>query len=199
MGRENPDTLERFSMSVFALKTCQEANGVSWLHGEVSKKMFAGIWKGYAAEESHVSYVTNGVHMPTWAASEWKSYYNNLLGADYILNQAEESTWAPILKASDEEIWNLRKTMKNKFVNYVRKDFKESWLKNQGDPSRIVSIMDKINPNALMIGFARRFATYKRAHLLFTDLDRLSKIVNNEKFPVQFVFAGKAHPADGAG
>ena len=161
--------------------------------------MFAGIWKGYAAEESHVSYVTNGVHMPTWAASEWKSYYNNLLGADYILNQAEESTWAPILKASDEEIWNLRKTMKNKFVNYVRKDFKESWLKNQGDPSRIVSIMDKINPNALMIGFARRFATYKRAHLLFTDLDRLSKIVNNEKFPVQFVFAGKAHPADGAG
>ena len=89
--------------------------------------------------------------------------------------------------------------MKNKFINYVKREFKETWLKNQGDPSRIVSIIDKINPNALIIGFARRFATYKRAHLLFTDLDRLAKIVNNEQFPVQFVFAGKAHPADGAG
>ena len=108
-------------------------------------------------------------------------------------------TWAPILKAKEEDIWNIRIALKNKFIDYVKREFKETWLKNQGDPSRIVSIMDKINPNALIIGFARRFATYKRAHLLFTDLDRLAKIVNNEKFPVQFVFAGKAHPADGAG
>lgn len=199
MGRENPDTNERFSMSVFALNTCQEANGVSWLHGEVSKKMFQGVWKGYSAEESHVSYVTNGVHMPTWGASEWKEYYSQIFGADYILNQSDEKTWSPILKAKDEDIWNLRMTLKNKFINFVKKDFTENWLKNQGDPSRIISIMERINPNALLIGFARRFATYKRAHLLFTDLDRLSKIVNNEKFPVQFIFAGKAHPADGAG
>jgi starch phosphorylase len=90
-------------------------------------------------------------------------------------------------------------TMKNKFINFVRRDFSEKWLKNQGDPQRIVSIVEKINPNALIIGFARRFATYKRAHLLFSDLDRLSAIVNNPQFPVQFVFSGKAHPADGAG
>lgn len=199
MGRENPDTNERFSMSVFALNTSQEANGVSWLHGEVSKKMFQGIWKGYSAEESHVSYVTNGVHMPTWAASEWKEFYSKIFGPDYIHHQQNEEIWAPIFKAKDEEIWDLRMTLKNKLIDYIRKDFTDNWLKNQGDPSRIISIMERINPNALMIGFARRFATYKRAHLLFMDLDRLSKIVNNEKCPVQFVFAGKAHPADGAG
>ena len=93
----------------------------------------------------------------------------------------------------------MRVALKNKFVNFVRRDFKEKWLANQGDPSAVMNIVDKINPNALIIGFARRFATYKRAHLLFTDLDRLARIVNNEKFPVQFIFAGKAHPADGAG
>ena len=199
MGRENPDTNERFSMSVFALNTCQEANGVSWLHGEVSKKMFQGVWQGYSAEESHVSYVTNGVHMPTWAASEWKEFYKNILGPTFMENQSDENTWAPILKAKDEDIWKLRMTLKNKFINFIKKDFTENWLKNQGDPSRIIQIVERINPNALLIGFARRFATYKRAHLLFTDLDRLSKIVNNEKFPVQFIFSGKAHPADGAG
>ena len=199
MGRENPDTNERFSMSVFALNTCQESNGVSWLHGEVSKRMFQGVWKGYAPEESHVSYVTNGVHMPTWAASEWKEYYAKTFGPDYMNKQSEEATWAPILKAKEEDIWNIRVALKHKFINYVKREFKETWLKNQGDPSSIMTIIDKINPNALIIGFARRFATYKRAHLLFTDLDRLAKIVNNEKFPVQFVFAGKAHPADGAG
>lgn len=199
MGRENPNTNERFSMSVFALNTCQEANGVSWLHGEVSKKMFAGIWKGYNWQESHVGYVTNGVHMPTWAASEWKEFYGDKLGQEVFDNQADPANWKGILKCSDQEIWNMRMTMKNKFINFVKKDFKAKWLANQGDPSSVMKIVDKINPNALIIGFARRFATYKRAHLLFTDLERLSKIVNNEQFPVQFVFSGKAHPADAAG
>ncbi|MDE5956997.1 MAG: alpha-glucan family phosphorylase, partial [Muribaculaceae bacterium] len=199
MGRENPDTNERFSMSVFALNTCQEANGVSWLHGEVSKKMFAGIWKGYSPEESHVGYVTNGVHMPTWAASEWKSFYAEKLGPEVFEDQSNPEAWKGIFEVGDDEIWNMRMTMKNKFINFVKKDFKEKWLKNQGDPSAVVKILDKINPNALIIGFARRFATYKRAHLLFTDLDRLAKIVNNDQYPVQFIFSGKAHPADGAG
>ena len=199
MGRENPDTNERFSMSVFALNTCQEANGVSWLHGEVSKKMFAGVWKGYAPEESHVGYVTNGVHMPTWAATEWKDFYGEHLNHDMFKDQSNPEMWKGIFDVPDEEIWNMRMTMKNKFINFVKKDFKEKWLKNQGDPTEVLKIVDKINPNALIIGFARRFATYKRAHLLFTDLDRLAKIVNNEKYPVQFIFSGKAHPADGAG
>ena len=199
MGRENPNTNERFSMSVFALNTCQEANGVSWLHGEVSKKMFSGIWKGYSWEESHVGYVTNGVHMPTWAASEWKAFYAEKLGMQVFANQSDPKAWKGIFKVPDEEIWNMRMTLKNKFINFVKRDFKAKWLANQGDPTAVMKIVEKINPNALIIGFARRFATYKRAHLLFTDLDRLAKIVNNEQFPVQFVFSGKAHPADGAG
>ncbi len=199
MGRENPDTNERFSMSVFALNTCQEANGVSYLHGEVSKKMFAGIWKGYTWEESHVGYVTNGVHMPTWAASEWKEFYAEKLGEGVFADQSNPEAWRGIYSVPDEEIWNMRRQLKNKFVNFVKRDFKEKWLANQGDPSAVMEVLDRINPNALIIGFARRFATYKRAHLLFTDLDRLARIVNNEKFPVQFVFSGKAHPADGAG
>lgn len=186
-------------MSVFALNTCQEANGVSWLHGEVSKKMFAGIWKGYNWQESHVGYVTNGVHMPTWAASEWKEFYWQKLGPAVFEHADDPENWKGIFKVKDEEIWNMRSTMKNKFINFVKRDFKQKWLANQGDPSAVMKIVDKINPNALIIGFARRFATYKRAHLLFTDLERLSKIVNNENFPVQFVFSGKAHPADGAG
>jgi starch phosphorylase len=199
MGRENPGSNDKFSMSVFALNTTQESNGVSWLHGEVSKKMFQGVWKGYAPEESHVSYVTNGVHMPTWAASEWKTFYAQTFGANYLDHQDELATWAPIYSVPDEAIWNLRMQLKNKFINFVKRDFTANWLKKQGDPTRIMSIVDKINPNALLIGFARRFATYKRAYLLFNDLDRLSKIVNNEQFPVQFIYAGKAHPADGAG
>ena len=199
MSRENPNTNERFSMSVFALNTCQEANGVSWLHGEVSKKMFAGIWKGYNWRESHVGYVTNGVHMPTWAASEWKEFYAEKLGEQVFDHQEDPEAWKGILKCTDQEIWNMRMTMKNKFINFVKRDFKAKWLANQGDPTQVMHVVDKINPNALIIGFARRFATYKRAHLLFTDLDRLAKIVNNEQFPVQFVFSGKAHPADGAG
>jgi len=199
MGRENPDSGEKFSMSVFALNTCQEANGVSWLHGEVSKRMFAGVWKGYDWRESHVGYVTNGVHMPTWAASEWKAFYTEKLGKDIFNRQADPEAWKGIFSVPDEEIWKMRMLLKNKFINFVRRDFKAKWLANQRDPSAVLGILERINPNALIIGFARRFATYKRAHLLFTDLDRLAKIVNNEQFPVQFVFSGKAHPADGAG
>ena len=199
MGRENPDTNEKFSMSVFACNSCQEVNGVSWLHGKVSQKMFQPIWKGYSPDELHVGYVTNGVHMPTWAASEWKEFYVKTFGPEFMSHQSDPKMWEKIYEVDDEIIWNSRQTLKNKFVKFVKDDFRETWLKNQGDPSRIVSVLEKINPNALLIGFARRFATYKRAHLLFTDLERLSKIVNNPNYPVQFIFSGKAHPADGAG
>ena len=223
MGRTNPgDKNEKFCMSTFLCKTCQEVNGVSWLHGRVSQQMFRGIWPGYLPsperldhaerthdeweeiynpnpEESHVGYVTNGVHLPTWCAKEWQAVYKKYLGTEYYHDQSNEKIWEKILQVPDEVIWNTRVQLKNKLIDYIRRRFRENWLKNQGDPSMVVSLLDKINPNALLIGFARRFATYKRAHLLFSDLDRLSKIVNNPKYPVQFLFAGKAHPADGAG
>lgn len=199
LGRNNPgDKGERFCMSVFACNTSQEVNGVSWLHGKVSQEMFSSIWKGYFPEESHVGYVTNGVHFPTWSATEWKQLYAKYFNS-FLYDQSNPKIWEAIYNVPDEEIWKTRVTMKNKLVDYIRKQFRETWLKNQGDPSRIVSLLDKINPNALLIGFGRRFATYKRAHLLFTDLERLSKIVNNPDYPVQFLFTGKAHPHDGAG
>jgi len=200
LGRNNPgDKGERFCMSVFACNTSQEVNGVSWLHGKVSQEMFSTIWKGYFPEEMHVGYVTNGVHFPTWSATEWKQLYFKYFNENFWFDQSNPKIWEAIYNVPDEEIWKTRMTMKNKLVDYIRKSFRDTWLKNQGDPSRIVSLMDKINPNALLIGFGRRFATYKRAHLLFTDLERLSKIVNNPDYPVQFLFTGKAHPHDGAG
>ena len=200
LGRNNAgDKGERFCMSVFACNTSQEVNGVSWLHGKVSQEMFSSIWKGYFPEESHVGYVTNGVHFPTWSATEWKKLYFKYFNENFWFDQSNPKIWEAIYNVPDEEIWQTRLTMKNKLVDYIRKSFRDTWLKNQGDPSRIVSLMDKINPNALLIGFGRRFAIYKRAHLLFTDLERLSKIVNNPDYPVQFLFTGKAHPHDGAG
>ena len=200
LGRINPgDPNERFCMSTFACNTCQEVNGVSWLHGKVSQEMFSGIWKGYFPEENHVGYVTNGVHFPTWCASEWKKLYAKYFDKNFLHDQSNEKIWEAIYNVPDEEVWKTRVALKNKLIDYIRNQFRDTWLKNQRDPSRVVSLMDKINPNALLIGFARRFATYKRAHLLFTDLDRLAKIVNNPDYPVQFLFAGKAHPHDGAG
>lgn len=223
LGRTNPeDKGEKFCMSTFLCKTCQEVNGVSWLHGRVSQQMFKGIWPGYLPaegredhairnhdewldvynpheEESHVGYVTNGVHFPTWCAKEWKAVYNKYFDKAFMHDQSNEKIWEKIYEVPDEVVWNTRMQLKTKLIEYIRGRFRENWLKNQGDPSRVVSLLDKINPNALLIGFARRFATYKRAHLLFSDLDRLAKIVNNPDYPVQFLFAGKAHPADGAG
>ena len=176
MGRTNPDDKsEKFSMSTFAINTCQEVNGVS------------------------VGYVTNGVHFPSWAATEWRHLYEKYFDKNFMNDQSNEEIWHAIYNVPDEEIWATRMALKKKLTDYIRDKFRENWLKNQGDPSRVLSLLQKINPNALMIGFCRRFATYKRAHLLFTDLDRLSKIVNNPEHPVQFLFAGKAHPADGAG
>lgn len=200
MGRQNPDDhSEQFCMSVFACNTCQEVNGVSKLHGWVSQKMFSPIWRGYYPEENHVGYVTNGVHFPTWTAPEWQKLYAKYFDKNFLNDQSNESIWHGIYDVPDEEIWKTRMILKKKLVDYIRKKFTETWLKNQGDPARVVSLLDRINPNALMIGFCRRFATYKRAHLLFTDIDRLAKIVNNPERPVQFIFSGKAHPADGAG
>ena len=200
MGRQNPDDHnERFCMSIFACNTCQEVNGVSKLHGWVSQKMFAPIWAGYFPEENHVGYVTNGVHFPTWTATEWRKVYDKYFDANFMNDQSNESIWHGIYNVADEEIWKTRMELKKKLIKFIRDKFTQQWLRNQGDPAKVVSILERINPNALMIGFCRRFATYKRAHLLFTDLDRLEKIVNDPERPVLFFFSGKAHPADGAG
>ena len=201
MGRINPDDHnEKFCMSTFACNTCQEVNGVSMLHGWVSQKMFAPIWSGYYPEENHVGYVTNGVHFPTWVATGWlENIYKKNLDPAFITDQSNEEKWKGIYDCPDEELWKTRMVMKRDLLFYLEKQLTETWLRRQNDPRRITKLAERFNPNSLIIGFCRRFATYKRAHLLFTDLDRLSRIVNNPERPVVFVFAGKAHPADGAG
>ena len=201
MGRTNPDDHgEKFCMSTFACNTCQEVNGVSMLHGWVSQKMFANIWAGYYPEENHVGYVTNGVHFPTWVATGWlKNIYEKYLDPELLSDQSNEERWKGIYDCPDEVLWKERLVMKKNLFLYIEKQFRATWLKSQNDPSRITKLAERFNPNALVIGFCRRFATYKRAHLLFTDLERLSRIVNNPNRPVIFLFAGKAHPADGAG
>ena len=200
MGRFNAgDKNGRFCMSVFACSTSQEINGVSLLHKGVSQEMFAPLWKGYFPEENHVDYVTNGVHFPTWCASEWQTLYRKYFDDKFWEDQSDGKYWEAVYRIPDDEIWNTRLRMKQKLFEYIAREQKALWTKKQLDPRLIVSAVEQFNPRALLVGFARRFATYKRAHLLFTDLARLDRIVNDPEHPVRFIFAGKAHPNDKAG
>ena len=199
MGRENPGSNDKFSMSSFALNTCQEANGVSLLHGIVSREMFQPMWKSYFPEEIHVGHVTNGVHMPTWTTEEMKTIYEKYFEKSWYDDQSNFDIWKEIEKVPDEVIWNARISLKKRLVKYIQEHMTAGLIKSQRAPSDIINFATQVNPNALLVGFGRRFATYKRAHLLFTDLERLSKLVNNEERPIQFLFTGKAHPADGGG
>lgn len=197
-GTENQSG-EKFSMSVLAAKTSQEMNGVSKLHGNVSKDMFQHLWKGYSAQELHLSYVTNGVHYPTWTASEWRKLHESEFGEGFLSDQSNTKYWEKIFNVSDDKIWGLRNHLRKKLIDYVKARYEESFVRRHENPKIIMDLLSSINEKTLTIGFARRFATYKRAHLMFSDLDRLNKIVNNPECPVQFLFAGKAHPQDGAG
>ena len=199
LGREEAGGFEKFSMSVLAAKTSQEINGVSWLHGEVTKKMFRNLWKGYFPEELHIGYVTNGVHYGTWTASEFRRLYESEFGEDFLDDVSDKSKWEKIYSIPDDRIWEIRNHLRKKLIDYIRWRMGAGMADRHEDPSHIIEVLDTIRPDALTIGFARRFATYKRAHLLFDDLERLKKILNNPDRPVQFIFAGKAHPADGAG
>lgn len=199
LGRETHGSHSKFSMSVLAVKTSQEINGVSWLHGEVSKSMFSSLWPGYFPEEVPLGYVTNGVHYGTWTASEWQRLYEEEFADEFINDMSNKHYWERIYGVPDEQIWKIRKQLRKKLLDFIKIRIERNMVNRHEDPSDIIEVLEKINENALTIGFARRFATYKRAHLLFTDLERLSRIVNNPNRPVQIIFAGKAHPADGAG
>ncbi|MEN8116949.1 MAG: alpha-glucan family phosphorylase [Bacteroidota bacterium] len=190
---------DHFNMSYLASNLSQGINGVSMLHGDVSKAVLKDLYNGFLAEELEIGYVTNGVHYPSWTAQEWKDIHKKYFGEQFPANQLDFDVWKNIYNVPDAEIWELRKKLRQKLIDYIKQRFSGNWVKRHEDPKLISEIMGKLNPNALTIGFARRFATYKRAHLMFRNLDRLAKIVNNPKRPVQFIFAGKAHPADKAG
>ena len=200
LGKINAaDLHERFSMSYLAANLSQEINGVSRLHGRVSQEIFAPMWPGYIPEELNVGYVTNGVHVPTWAASEWKRLYEKYFGADFLNNQLQMDRWNKIYEVPDKEIWNVRCNQRKLMIEYMKERLHNPVTKPYQNPKYIVEVAERFNKHVLTIGFARRFATYKRAHLLFRNLERLSRIVNNNEMPIQFIFAGKAHPADKAG
>ena len=192
-------TDEKFSMSVLAAKLSQEMNGVSRIHGRVSRKMFKDMYNGIYENEMHIGYVTNGVHFPTWANSKWKKLYENEFGAEFLKNQSNPTYWKKIHNIPDERIWQIRQELRGELVGYIKKRLSDSMGKRQENPKHVLEVIESLDGSALTIGFARRFATYKRAHLLFTNLDRLNRILNNPDKPIQFVFAGKAHPADKAG
>ena len=190
---------DHFNMSYLACNLSQGINGVSMLHGEVSKEVLSPLYKGFLPEELEVGYVTNGVHYSTWAAKEWKELHQKYFGKNFPEDQLDFDLWEKIYQVPDEEIWKMKQAMRSKTIAYIKQRFTSSWIKRNENPKLISEVLGKLNPEALTIGFARRFATYKRAHLLFRNLDRLSKLVNNPARPVQFLFAGKAHPADKAG
>jgi glycogen phosphorylase/synthase len=200
LGKLNADDPnEKFSMSFLAANLSQEINGVSRLHGRVSQEIFHSMYKGYAAEELHIGYVTNGVHLPTWAAAPWLDLYKETFGEDFLEHQLEKTRWSKIYDVPDASIWKIRNEQRSLLVDYIKGYLKETGIRRYEDPKLMLSMSEKFDKKTLTIGFARRFATYKRAHLLFSDLERLSRIVNNPYQPVQFVFAGKAHPNDKGG
>jgi phosphorylase/glycogen(starch) synthase len=200
LGKSNPDDPhEKFSMSFLAANLSQDINGVSRLHGKVSQDIFHALYKGYAPEELHIGYVTNGVHLPTWTAKPWIDLYEETFGKEFFNNQIKMETWKKIQDVPDSTIWKIRNQLRHYLLEYIKDKLKESGIKRLENPKMIVEMSEKLNKHTLTIGFARRFATYKRAHLLFSNIERLSKIVNNASMPVQFIFAGKAHPQDKAG
>jgi glycogen phosphorylase/synthase len=194
---ENPS--EKFSMSYLAANLSQEINGVSRLHGDVSRHIFNDIWKGYLAEELNLGYVTNGVHYSTWTSKHWKELYNQNFGAELSENLDHAELWKKVYDIPDKVIWDMRQKHRKILFDYLLERFRDNWIKKYENPKYFLEVKEKLNPEVLTIGFARRFATYKRAHLLFRDVDRLARIVNNPERPVQFLFGGKAHPNDKAG
>ncbi len=200
LGKTNPyDANEKFSMSVLACNLSQEVNGVSWLHGEVSKDILGNMWPGYFKDELHISYVTNGVHFPTWTASNLRRLYARYFPEGFSGHTYNIPAWQKVRDIDDKELWEERMFLKRRLIDHIRKRFSDPKQVRIDSPRQMVRIVESLKPDVLTIGFARRFATYKRAYLLFTNLDRLSAIVNNKERPVQFVFAGKAHPNDKPG
>ena len=193
------DPGERFSMSFLAANLSQNINGVSMLHGKVSQDIFAGMYPGYLPEELHVGYVTNGVHYPTWAAKEWKEIHSRVFGEEFQTHHYDKRCFDGIYNVPDPDIWKTRCVLKHELVRIINNRLGDMNAGSHYSPREIAAIRETLRDDVLTIGFARRFATYKRATLLFQDLDRLDAIVNNPQRPVQFVFAGKAHPADKAG
>jgi glycogen phosphorylase/synthase len=198
LGRCEGDPDKKFNMSFLATRMSQEVNGVSKLHGEVSQGMFNKLWPGYLKEELFIGYVTNGVHHPTWTAPEWREVYKELTG-NINFDQTDRNLWEKLYSVEDKKIYEVKTSLKKSLFSNIRKRLQSDMIDMHVSPRTLLNISNHLDEKTLTIGFARRFATYKRASLLFRDIERLERIVNNPKKPVQFIYAGKAHPKDGGG
>ena len=200
LGTKPNDSLESgFNMGILALKIAGKKNGVSKLHGAVSRELFGDVWPEIAPNESPITYITNGIHTCTWLAPNLKELYNKYLIPYWQDSIQIQDTWKKIDNIPDEKLWSEHLKRKEKLLNLVKENVTNRMRANGVSYEEINEIVSKLNPNALTIGFARRFATYKRATLIFRDLERITQILNNENRPVQLIFAGKAHPADKEG
>ena len=204
MGMKPTDTLEPgFNMGILALKVSGKKNGVSKLHGEVSRELFGEVWPNIAANESPITYVTNGIHTCSWLAPKIKELYNKYLTSPTTPYWQEkihlDETWKRVKNIPDEELWDAHLERKQRLIELVKENTTTRLRKAGVNYDEIKEITSKISPDDLIIGFARRFATYKRATLIFSDLERITQILNDSNTPVRIIFAGKAHPADKEG
>src|SRR6202451_4475873 len=200
LGRENPnDQSETFCMTVLGLRLSRRANAVSALHGEVSRAMWTGLCPGKPEDEVPIGHITNGVHVPSWLAPQMFRLYDRHLGTNWNQHSSEARIWEGIENIDDGELWETHLSLKSQLLDFVRRRAVEQ-AERRGEPREVLQRLGKVlSPDALTIGFARRFATYKRANLILSDIENLASMVNDPKRPVQFVFAGKAHPNDEPG
>ncbi len=200
LGRVNPDDkTEKFSMSVLAAKLSQEINGVSKIHGDVSKEMFNNLYPGYYTQELHIDYVTNGVHLPFWIGSKWGQLYKKQFDKQYHQRQLDRDMWQNIYDIKDSDIWDIRTYYRHRLTAFLKERIKAEMIDRGESPNIIFNTLEGLRDDVLTIGFARRFATYKRALLIFNDIEKLKELLHNEDYPMQIIFAGKAHPNDKAG
>jgi starch phosphorylase len=200
MGRFEPyNRSEPFSLAVFSAKGSVFRNGVSKLHGKVSKGIFHNLWKNIPEEFVPIDYITNGVHLPTWVSDECKRLYNRYLGEEWYLKPHKFEVWENVDDIPELELFETKNILRSRLIEYVRRKLKSEVRKKGGSHSEVLSAQEALRSDVLTIGFARRFATYKRGYLLFMESERLAKILNDPKRPVQIIIAGKAHPKDNGG
>lgn len=199
LGQATVDPEDTFSMTILALRTSRFANGVSRLHGEVSRGLWKDVWKDVPENEVPITSITNGVHIKTWAAGEFHDLYAKFLGPDWEDQLSNRDFWRGVIDIPDDVLWNLHQLLKQRSIEFLRERLHRQRQRNGEPPEQVRHANRLLNAEVLTVGFARRFATYKRGTLLFRDLERLTKLVTHAERPVQFVFAGKAHPADEGG
>ena len=199
LGSSPSEWGEQFSMPVLALKLSDHRNGVSELHGQVSRKMWQFLWPKATEEEVPITHITNGVHTGSWIARRMRLLFDRYFGPDWLQHVDDPEMWAQIEEIPDAELWAIRRHLKRKLVTFANERARRAWLSNSVHPVQVIAGGVLLEQYSLTIGFARRFATYKRANLIMRDVDRLLRIINNPSMPVQIIFAGKAHPADEPG